>query len=109
MLHRVRCALPASICSQLPRLTLSSVLRYLFVCLFVWLVGWLVGCDGPLQNTPSMAQPTPHARRRAVMAYSRFAAGVRCACTGALPPTRRAAAAQAHCTSAYALSTPEGC
>ena len=31
-------------------------------------------CDWPLQNTPSMARPTPHARRRAVMAISRFAA-----------------------------------
>ncbi len=37
MSHRACCALPASICSQLPRLTLCSVLRYLFVCLVVWL------------------------------------------------------------------------
>jgi hypothetical protein len=57
----------------------AGLLVCLFVCLFV--------CDGPLQNTPSMARPTPHARRRVVMAYSRLAAGVRFACTGALPPT----------------------
>jgi hypothetical protein len=43
MSHRACCALPASICSQLPRLTLCSVLRYylvvcFFLCLFVWLV-----------------------------------------------------------------------
>jgi hypothetical protein len=66
MLHRVCFALPASIYSQLPRLTLCSVLRCLFVC--------LLACDWPLQNTPSMARPTPHARRRAVMAFSRCAA-----------------------------------
>ena len=37
MLNRACCALPASICSQLSRLTLSLVLRCLFVCLFVCL------------------------------------------------------------------------
>ena len=35
--QRACCALPASICSQLPRLTLCSVLRCLLVCLFVCL------------------------------------------------------------------------
>jgi hypothetical protein len=34
MLYRACCALPASISLQLSRLTLFSVLRYLFVCLF---------------------------------------------------------------------------
>ena len=42
MLHRACCALPASFCSQLPRLTLCSVLRYFFVCLLVCLFVWLV-------------------------------------------------------------------
>jgi hypothetical protein len=43
----------------------------LFVCLFVFCVGV---CDRSLQNTPSMARPMPHARRRAGMADSRLAA-----------------------------------
>jgi hypothetical protein len=37
MLHRACCALPAHMCSHLPHLTLCSVLRCLFVCLFVCL------------------------------------------------------------------------
>ena len=60
----------------------------LFVCLLVCLFAWLFVCDGPLRNTPLMAQPTPHARRRVVMdLFAACCTGVRCACTGALPPT----------------------
>ena len=44
MLHRACCALPASICSQLPRLTLCSVLRYLSGRLFVCLFACLFAC-----------------------------------------------------------------
>jgi hypothetical protein len=46
----------------------------LFVCVFACLLACLLACDWPLQNTPSMARPRPHARRRVVMAYPRFAA-----------------------------------
>jgi hypothetical protein len=41
MVHLVCCALPAHMCSQLPRLILCSVLRCLFVCLFVCLFACL--------------------------------------------------------------------
>ena len=45
-------------------------------------------CDWPLQNTPSMAPPTPHASSsRGDGLFAACCAGVRCACTGALPPT----------------------
>jgi hypothetical protein len=75
----------------------------LFVRLFVCLRGCFFVCDGPLQNTPLMARPTPHARRRVVMAYSRLAAqecAVRALVRCRQP--RRAAAAQAHCAAADA-------
>jgi hypothetical protein len=101
MLHRVCFELPAQICSQLPRLTLCSVLR----CLFAWLFVYLFACDWPLQNTPSMARPTPHARRHAGVGLLAFAAqecvAAVCALVRRRQP-RRAAAAQAHCASAYA-------
>jgi hypothetical protein len=74
----------------------STLCVCLSVCLFACL-------RLALQNTPSMAQPTPHARCRAVMAFLRFAAqecAVRALVRRRQP--RRAAAAQAHCTSAYA-------
>ena len=96
MLHRVCFAVPAQICSQLPHLTLCSVLRclfcdWLFGCLFVCLfVLCVLICDWPLQNTPSMAPPTPHASSsRGDGLFAACCAGVRlrCACAGALPPT----------------------
>jgi hypothetical protein len=79
------------------------LLGCLFVCLLVCLFVCLFVCDGPLQKTPSMARPAPHARRRVVMAYPRLAAQ-ECAVRALVPfrQPRRAAAAQAHCTSAYA-------
>ena len=80
-LHHVCCALPAHICSQLPRLPLRSVLR-LFGCLFFC----LFACDWPLQTTPSMARPAPHASSsRGDGLCAVCCAGLRCACAGAPP------------------------
>jgi hypothetical protein len=83
----------------------GSALFRVCVGLVVCLVVCLLACDSPLQNTPSMARPTPHARRRALMAYSRFAARKCVAAVRALVRRHqplRAAAPQRHCTSAYA-------
>ena len=44
IVHRACCALPAHTCSQLPRLTLCSHLRCLFVCLFDGLFVCLFVC-----------------------------------------------------------------
>jgi hypothetical protein len=44
ILHRACRALPAHICSQLPRLTLCSVLRWLLACLLVCLFVCLFAC-----------------------------------------------------------------
>ena len=77
----------------------------LFVCLFGCLFVCLFVCDGPLRNTPLMARPTPHARRRVVMAYSRFAAQERAvrALVRRRPP-RRAIATQPRYASATAYA-----
>ncbi len=107
MSHRACCALPANICSQLPRLTLCSVLRCLFVCLFICLLVYLFVC------LFATGLCKTHRRWRGlrltrvtlvVMAYSRLAAQ-ECVAVRALVrrrQPRQAAAAQAHCTSAYA-------
>ena len=52
----------------------STLFLSSFACLFACLFFCLFPCDWPLQNTPSMARPTPHERRRVVMAFSRRAA-----------------------------------
>jgi hypothetical protein len=101
-LHRVCCALPASICSQLPHLTLCSVHA---VCSFVWLFVCLWVClfaTGLCKHTVDGAAYAARASSRGDGLFAACCAGVRCACTGALPPTPPSRAAQAHCTSAYA-------
>jgi hypothetical protein len=112
MLHRACCALPPSICSQLPRLTLCSVRRCLFVCLFVcffvWLLVCLFGClfvclrrafaKHTVDGAAYAARASSRGRWpfRGLLQECAVRALVRCR------QPRRAAAAQAHCTSAYA-------
>jgi hypothetical protein len=101
MLHRACCALPASICLQLPRLALCSVLRCLFVCLLACLFVCLLatGLCKTCRRWRGLRRTCVIAR---LMAYSRLAAQ---GCVRALVrcrQPRRAAAAQAHCTSGYA-------
>ena len=107
MLHCACFALPASICSHLPRPTLCSVLRCLFVCLLACLFVCLLA-TGLCKTRRRWRGRRCTCVIARLMAYSRLAAQ---GCVRALVrcrQPRRAAAAQAHCTSAYALSTPEG-
>ena len=97
MVHRVCCALPASVCSHLPHLTLCSVLRCLFVCLFVCLL-----VTGRCKTHRRWRGLRCSASSRVDGLFAVCCAGVRCACAGALPPTTPSRVAQAHCTSAYA-------
>jgi hypothetical protein len=103
MLHRVCFASLAHTSARRPSVRFYAVC--LLACLLACLLVFLFFCDGPLRNTPLMARPTPHARRRVAMAYSWLAAQECVAAVRALVrhrQPRRAAAAQAHCTSAYA-------
>ena len=107
MLHRACCALPASFCSQLPRLTLCSVLRRLvFVCLFLcFFVSLFVSLRLARANHP--VDGTAYAARASSRGNGLFAVGCagvrrRCARTGAPPQPHRAIATQRHCASAYA-------
>jgi len=105
MLHRVCFASLAHTSARRPSVRFYAVC--LLACLLACLLVCLFFCDGPLRNTPLMARPTPHARRRVAMAYSWLAAqecvaAVRVRALVRHRQPRRAAAAQAHCTSAYA-------
>ena len=102
MLHCACFALPASICSHLPRPTLCSVLRCLFVCLLACLFVCLLA-TGLCKTRRRWRGRRCTCVIARLMAYSRLAAQERA--VRALVPfrqPRRAAAAQAHCTSAYA-------
>ncbi len=85
MLHRAFFASPAHSCSQLPRPTLCSVLRCLFVCFFVCLFVRLRLAFA--NHTVDDAVYAAHASSRGDGLFAACCAGVRCACTGALPPT----------------------
>ena len=101
MLHCACFALPASICSHLPRPTLCSVLRCLFVCLLACLFVCLLA-TGLCKTRRRWRGRRCTCVIARLMAYSRLAAQ---GCVRALVrcrQPRRAAAAQAHCTSAYA-------
>jgi hypothetical protein len=90
MVHRSCFALRASVCSPLPRLTLCSVLRCLFVCLFVCLFGFCLFVCLRLALAKHNVDGAAYAARASSHGDGLFAAccaGVRCACTGALPPT----------------------
>jgi hypothetical protein len=84
MLHRACRALPAHICSQLPRLTLCSVLRWLLVCLFACLFVCLRLAFA--KHTVDGAAYAARASSRGDGLFAACCVGVRCACTGALPP-----------------------
>jgi hypothetical protein len=72
----------------------------LFACLFAWL--FLCLRRAFAKHTVDGAAYAARASSRGDGLFAACCTGVRCACTGALPPTPPSRAAQVHSTSAYA-------